>query len=617
MDEFDAFRGLIAKGRSLIPRFKPYLGWGEFKEIFRHQSDSVRCFEEHFARTFEARHALAFPYGRSALWAFFRAFDLKRTEVILPAYTCVVVAHAIVLSGNVPRFVDVGPLDFNMDLDQVEQAINERTGAVIATHLFGYPLDVDRLNQIVRQAEVKYGKKIWIIQDCAHGFGTRWKGRPVCNEGTLALFGLNISKIITSIFGGMLTTQDRKTAQRLRQWREDHFLLSDGWRSIRRRAYLLVVYPAFQEKIYAVVNWLEEKTALLNYFTKAYHLDSTIHFPPDHLQQMSSVEAQVGMEQLKKFPEIVQRRRELARLYHAHLSDSQGIDLLPLAEGAIWSHFPVRVRKREEILRRLHQNGIQLGQLVDYSIPELPGYRPYAADASFPNAARCSRETINLPIHASLQPGQCQAIAWRFQAAVAKEVSIPIKTLLLVGNDKIGRRLIGRLGSYSDRIVLLDVSSGWKRVFRLLRKKRISLPLLCKMVWAEFRREDHRIPTLERIRNSQEFLQKIKDTGAKRVYLFRAGLIIPGGILTSGAEILNVHCASLHSYGGLGSIQRALEDEVWEQEATLHRVEASIDHGEVLRTVGYRLNPRWSYGQNEDWAYDAGIQLLLDELKAN
>jgi len=137
------------------------------------------------------------------------------------------------------------------------------------------------------------------------------------------------------------------------------------------------------------------------------------------------------------------------------------------------------------------------------------------------------------------------------------------------------------------------------------------------MAWAEFRREDHRIPNLERVRNSQEFLQKIKDTGAKRVYLFRAGLIIPGGILTSGAEILNVHCASLHSYWGLGSIQRALEDEVWEQEATLHRVEASIDHGEVLRTVGYRLDPRWSYGQNEDWAYDAGIQLLLDELKAN
>jgi perosamine synthetase len=399
----------------MIPRFKPYLGREEFKEIFRHQSDSVRRFEDEFARTFEAQHALAFPYGRSALWAFFEAFDIKGVEIILPAYTCVVVAHAIVLSGNIPRFVDVSPNDFNMDLDQVEAAINERTGAVIATHLFGYPLDVDRMNQVVRQAEIKYGKKIWIIQDCAHGFGTRWKGRLVCNEGDLALFGLNISKMITSIFGGMLTSLDRETAERLGQWREDHFFPTNAWRSIRRRAYLLAVYPAFQERIYSAVNWLEEKTILLNYYTKAYHLDSDIHFPSDHRQQMSSVEAQVGMEQLKKYPEIVRRRRELARLYHAQLSDSPGINLPPLEEGATWSHFSIRVGKREEVLRRLRQKGIQLGHLVEYSIPELPGYRSYVADASFPNAARCSRETINLPIYPQLDMKKYQKIVREIQ----------------------------------------------------------------------------------------------------------------------------------------------------------------------------------------------------------
>jgi methionyl-tRNA formyltransferase len=137
------------------------------------------------------------------------------------------------------------------------------------------------------------------------------------------------------------------------------------------------------------------------------------------------------------------------------------------------------------------------------------------------------------------------------------------------------------------------------------------------MGWAEFWREDHRIQDLNRIRNSQELLQTIGETGAQRVYLFRAGLIIPRGILTSGADILNVHCASLPRYGGLGSIRRALKDKAWDQEATLHRVEASIDAGEVLQTVRYRLDPRRSYGQNEDLAYEAGIQLLLEELKAH
>lgn len=141
--------------------------------------------------------------------------------------------------------------------------------------------------------------------------------------------------------------------------------------------------------------------------------------------------------------------------------------------------------------------------------------------------------------------------------------------------------------------------------------------MLWKMGWAEFRREDRRIQDLDRIRNSRELLQTIRETGAQRVYLFRVSLIIPGGILSSGAEILNVHCASLPRYGGLGSIRWALEDKAWDQEATLHRVTASIDGGEVLRTVKYTLDPRRSYGQNEDLAYEAGIQLLLEELKGH
>jgi dTDP-4-amino-4,6-dideoxygalactose transaminase len=161
---------------------------------------------------------------------------------------------------------------------------------------------------------------------------------------------------------------------------------------------------------------LEERTSLLNYYTKAYHLDSVIHFPPDYLHQMSSVEAQVGIEQLKKYPEIIRKRREIARLYHTHLSNSPGIDIPPLEEGATWSHFPVRVRNRETILQRLRQKGVQLGKLVEYSIPDLPEYRAYAADALFSNSARCSRETINLPIHAYLQPGQCQKIAQDIKA---------------------------------------------------------------------------------------------------------------------------------------------------------------------------------------------------------
>ncbi len=400
----------------MIPRFKPYLGWGEFKEIFRHQSDSVRRFEEEFARTFEARHALAFPYGRSALWAFFNAFDLKGVEVILPAYTCVVVAHAIVLSGNIPRFVDVVPDDFNMDLGQVEEAMNDRTGAVIATHLFGYPLDVERLNQIVRGAEKKYGKKIWIIQDCAHGFGIRWKGELVCNERDLSLFGLNISKMITSIFGGMITTQDGELAQKLYQWRRKHFSKGTWLKSLRRRAYLLAIYPGFNERLYKFINSVEESTGLLDYFTKAYHRDDEIHFPPDFSQNISSVEAQVGIQQLHKYGEIIHRRKEGALFYNRHLREFEKWRLPSWIEGATFSHYVVRVPDKEKVCAMMLKRGIQLGQLIEYSIPHMETYRKYTRPGEkLQNSLRRSQESINLPIYPQLDLKRYQDILREIQ----------------------------------------------------------------------------------------------------------------------------------------------------------------------------------------------------------
>ena len=77
----------------MIPRLKPHLGKEELLAALRPQPNAVARFEQEFAGTFEARYALAFPYGRSALWAFFQAMGIKNAEVIIPAYTCVVVAQ--------------------------------------------------------------------------------------------------------------------------------------------------------------------------------------------------------------------------------------------------------------------------------------------------------------------------------------------------------------------------------------------------------------------------------------------------------------------------------------------------------------------------------------------
>lgn len=396
----------------MIPPFRPYLGLEEAAALFQPNAGAVARFERAFAEAFGARAAVAFPYGRSALWAFLRSVGLEDAEVVMPAYTCSVVAHAVVLSGNQPRFIDIRLSDYNMDLDLLARVIGPRTGAIVATHLFGYPLDLDRLEQIVRDAERRHGRKIWLVQDCAHAFGATWKGRLVGRCGDTALYGLNISKMITSIFGGMLTFQDENLARKVRAWRDLNFSAARPAKNWLRRMYLLAVYPGFSGPGYRLNFWLQNHTRVLNRLTDSYHLDDKIHFPPDHLDLMLDVEAAVGLVQLAKYPEIVKRRRHNAAFYDQYLARKDGWTLPPLCEGATYSHYVVRVPNRNACISAMARVGVHLGKLIQYSVPGLESYGNRETD--FPNAALCSRQTVNLPLDAALEPGALLRISTEF-----------------------------------------------------------------------------------------------------------------------------------------------------------------------------------------------------------
>jgi perosamine synthetase len=380
----------------MIPRFKPNLGYAEFLAIFRRNNGSVEKFEKEFAKAFQAVDAVAFPYGRSAQWAFFNAAGVKGSEVIMPAYTCSVVAHAINLSGNTPRFVDINLSDFNMNLDAAEAAINENTRAIIATHTFGYPQDLNRLEAIVKVAEERYGHKVWLIQDCCHAFGAEWKGRMIGTSGDVAIYAFNISKLMTSIFGGMLTFQDQGLADKVRAWRDKHYKPAGVLKALCRRLYLLGVYLAFNEKIYRLTWWLQEKSPFLNRLTKTYHLDNRIHFPPDYLDRMLEVEAAVGLEQLKKYPKIIERRRLKAREYNQMLPRLKRWIFPPIVKGATYSHYTVRVTNRDSVVNKYAKTGVHLGKLIQYSIPALDPYKKRSE--VFAKAKLASKQTINFPL---------------------------------------------------------------------------------------------------------------------------------------------------------------------------------------------------------------------------
>lgn len=380
----------------MIPRFRPSIGFKELLKIFSINIGAVRKFEKQFAKEFKAVDAVAFPYGRSSQWAFFNAVGIKNSEIIMPAYTCSVVAHSISLSGNTPRFVDIDLEDFNMNLDILRNTINKNTKGVIATHTFGYPQDLNQLEDIINDAEKRYGNKIWLMQDCCHAFGAEHNGKMIGTSGDVAVYAFNISKIIHSVFGGMLTFQDQELANKVRAWRDLNFNKASILKSIKRRAYLFSTYIAFNKYIYGMTYWIQKNTKLLDLFTKAYHLDDSIHFPPDYLENMSNFEASVGLVQLKKYPKIIKYRINMANNYSKNLKNRANWNLPPIIEGATYSHYPVRVPNKEEVMEEYLQKGIQLGEVIEYSVPDLECYKNIGDEC--PNSREASKTTINFRV---------------------------------------------------------------------------------------------------------------------------------------------------------------------------------------------------------------------------
>jgi perosamine synthetase len=383
----------------MIPRFKPALGRSEFRACFSlPKKDDVIRFEINFAQLMDQKYALAFPYGRTGLFLLLEALGLKNKEVICPAYTCVVVPHAIVFSENIPVFVDCERGGFNMDLDQVSAKITPRTGAIIATSLFGYPVNLDKLDKIRKDHP-----QVHIIQDCAHSFAAEWKGKPVQKEGIAALFGLNISKTLTSIFGGMITTDNEDIYQKLKNIREQRLKRPDRGKGIRRLLYLLAVYPAFWAPVYGLINRME-RSGLLNYFVQ-YYDDTKIDMPSDYLEEMCGIEARVGTANIDKYETIVDNRTTAAKYYFEHLADKPDIRLPPKVEGATYSHFVIQVHDREEWLQYAIRKGVQLGWLIEYSIPEMNAYGGHRPK-EFPVAAKYAETSVNLPVWGGVKIGK-------------------------------------------------------------------------------------------------------------------------------------------------------------------------------------------------------------------
>ena len=193
--------------------------WDEFYKTLRYylfpqflytDQSVIRSYEDSFAAAAGCAHAYSFASGRMGLYAILEALGVTDgDEVVIPAFTCVVVPNAILYRGAVPVYVDIDPRAFNIDVAKAEAAITSKTKALYAQHTFGNICDVEALRSLAK----KHG--LYLIEDSAHALGLEYNGRKVGSLGDVSFFSTDHSKYISTGLGGMVTTNDSRLAAKI------------------------------------------------------------------------------------------------------------------------------------------------------------------------------------------------------------------------------------------------------------------------------------------------------------------------------------------------------------------------------------------------------------------
>jgi dTDP-4-amino-4,6-dideoxygalactose transaminase len=203
-------------------------------------------FEEEFCRYTGVSHGITTCNGTVSLQIILRSLGVGRgDEVIVPPYTFVATVTAVLMVQAIPVFVDIDPGSNCIDPGKIEQAITERTKAIIAVHIAGCPSDMDRI------IEISERHNLFIVEDAAQAHGSEWRGKKVGGWGSAGSFSFQLSKNISSGEGGLITTDDLELAERCwslhnvgrskeGKWYE-HFVLAGNYRMTDWQAAILLV----------------------------------------------------------------------------------------------------------------------------------------------------------------------------------------------------------------------------------------------------------------------------------------------------------------------------------------------------------------------------------------
>jgi perosamine synthetase len=244
----------------------------------------VREFERKFAARMQRKHGVAVCNGTAAIDAVIEALDIgKGDEVILPTFTIISCIAQLVRNGAKPVLVDSDPVTWNMDSSQIEAKITSRTRAIMIVHTFGLPVDVGPILEIAKRHGLK------VIEDAAEMHGQTYKGQPCGSFGDISIFSFYANKHITTGEGGMILTDDDQ--------------LAETCRSLRN-----LCFQPHKRFVHERLGWN---------------------------LRMTNIQAALGLAQLERLDEFVQRKRKMGALYTELLKGVPGIQLpLPSTDYA-------------------------------------------------------------------------------------------------------------------------------------------------------------------------------------------------------------------------------------------------------------------------------------------
>jgi len=362
---------------------------------------SLEELDKKFKNYLGLKHVFSFNSLRSALLISLKGLGFeKKDEILLQSFTCNAAANPIIWSGLKPVYVDCDEKTFNIDADDLKRKITKKSRAVVVQHTFGLPADLDRISEICRQ------NNLILIEDCAHSLGSVYKGRKIGTFGKISLFSFSRDKVISSVYGGMVVTNDDFLAKKIEEFRK----------KINHPSY----FWTFQQLLHPVLmNWLILPTYrilgkyLLIFFQWFFILSKAVHWkekkgkkPGYFPKKLPNALAKLAVNQFEKLDKFNVHRRRIANFY------AENLNLELLNSGHIYLRFTIKNQRAHQIIKNAWKNNLLIGDW--YASPVAPRdtnlEKLYYKKGSCPTSEKLSEETFNLPTHINISEKEAQEV---------------------------------------------------------------------------------------------------------------------------------------------------------------------------------------------------------------